>query len=686
MAMLNLTLPNFNESDLSDEKQRRRIMNYLVKLDEQLRFVLSNLDEENVTETFRTEIIKAASGSTTRETVSIKEIQSELGRLRTEISQAYDAIELKASAEELNALGQTVENVEAKVNVQAGEISLRVTQETYDAGIDAANTAAGQAKDAADAAQTTANGAVEQVGTLTKRVEVTESTIEQQAGEIELRVKQTVYEDGIAGVQQSAANAQSTANTANTAAGEAKAAADGKLGKNDPSVGVVTSNGIVIDTTGVHIEGGVIEMNTTEGEEYVHIKSDGIAASSLTAPNVMPRYAGPGVIYVDPAATEDQIEEGNYVRSLQDALDRVNGRQVPYNVYVQMKAGMTAYEEITLRGAYFAAGFAILGDSEEHAKIVGRLNVRHCVGYVKVQYVDVNAQSGSSGMYFLGNGVFGHILDCVITGMGVLNNSNSRCIEASDGAKIYVQDCGLYDSEYAVMTFALSQAFLKNNRGNCRYGVDASLVYASGTAPCDESEFRWTYWNAGELRNGVSGVDQGDKPTVEALPQVGRYGMSASGHYSTEDGWDYFDSRDVYQGYTKNAKELIGCMWFNDMSGLKGKEILQANLRLTRMSGIGRSSAVSVSLAALTSSVGEAPVLGAEYGVIGSFEQGLTTTVTIPSAAVEALAGGTIRGLALYTGETAVYKERSYSKNYARFAGQTSGTEETKPEIAVIYR
>jgi hypothetical protein len=95
---------------------------------------------------------------------------------------------------------------------------------------------------------------------------------------------------------------------------------------------------------------------------------------------------------------------------------------------------------------------------------------------------------------------------------------------------------------------------------------------------------------------------------------------------------------------------------------------------------------VSVSLAALKSSAGETPVLGTLYGVIGSFEAGLTTTVTIPAEAAAALAKGEIKGLALYTGETEVYKDRSYSKNYARFAGVTSGTADTKPELAVIYR
>ena len=52
MAVFDLALPRISDGDLDDEKQRRRIMNYLYKLDEQLRYVLNNLDADNLTETF----------------------------------------------------------------------------------------------------------------------------------------------------------------------------------------------------------------------------------------------------------------------------------------------------------------------------------------------------------------------------------------------------------------------------------------------------------------------------------------------------------------------------------------------------------------------------------------------------------------------------------------------------------
>ena len=47
MPIFNMPL-RFDTEDLSEEKQRRKIMSYLVALNEQLRYVLANLDEENL--------------------------------------------------------------------------------------------------------------------------------------------------------------------------------------------------------------------------------------------------------------------------------------------------------------------------------------------------------------------------------------------------------------------------------------------------------------------------------------------------------------------------------------------------------------------------------------------------------------------------------------------------------------
>ena len=48
MALPSFTLPEIKDSDLNSGKERRKILEYLYQLTEQLRYVLSNLDEENL--------------------------------------------------------------------------------------------------------------------------------------------------------------------------------------------------------------------------------------------------------------------------------------------------------------------------------------------------------------------------------------------------------------------------------------------------------------------------------------------------------------------------------------------------------------------------------------------------------------------------------------------------------------
>ena len=128
MAQFDLQLPKFNEGDLDDAKQRRRIMSYLYKLDEQLRFVLNNLDAENFTEEFQQTVGNGGGGGMT----SYAELENELGRLSTQIRQTAAQIELKADAEELNELGDAVSQVETDLKVIAGKIESTVTRTEFD--------------------------------------------------------------------------------------------------------------------------------------------------------------------------------------------------------------------------------------------------------------------------------------------------------------------------------------------------------------------------------------------------------------------------------------------------------------------------------------------------------------------------------------------------------------------------
>ena len=74
-----------------------------------------------------------------------------------------------------------------------------------------------------------------------------------------------------------------------------------------------------------------------------------------------------------------------------------------------------------------------------------------------------------------------------------------------------------------------------------------------------------------------------------------------------------------------------------------------------------------------------------EYGTIGSTNPGEVNTITIPNRVAEDLAAGVICALVLRSDDTEKYNGRAYSKNYARFDGLTSGTEDTVPMLTVVY-
>jgi hypothetical protein len=130
-------------------------------------------------------------------------------------------------------------------------------------------------------------------------------------------------------------------------------------------------------------------------------------------------------------------------------------------------------------------------------------------------------------------------------------------------------------------------------------------------------------------------------------------------------------------------------MWF-DLSAIRGRTVNQAVLRLHRMGGYGGSRAVEVHLYGTATAYdgrSGAPETTVDYGVIGSAGPNETAMLTIPTQAAADLASGTVKGLMVYTGENETYEGGLVSRNYARFAGETSGNEtRPKPMLSVTYQ
>lgn len=456
----------------------------------------------------------------------------------------------------------------------------------------------------------------------------------------------------------------------------------------DPASSVDAGGVVRVDQTGVHMSGGTIEMETSDGNEYIHIRSDGISASSLSAPDVAPRYAGPSVLYVNPSATSAQIAAGNYFRSLADALAKLNRRRVGYDVTINLAAGMTEYGALNLTGVSGGGQIVINGNG---AKLVGGMSLYYGSARVMVNNLKVD-MTGSTGI--TADGWIKLVLQgCVITGRG-----SGYGVYSTNNAGVTVTGCEIYDCERSLYGIAGGEIDGYACKGNCRVGANRSTLYLHDFMPCDSTTWAAGTW-AGQVLTANISVDQGSKPTVEPEPVTTAFNYIHSDSY--RGGWSYFSDEDIRQGY--DGGTIYGVIWFDAAairSALNGKTVKQASLRLNMLKyvdgkPIGRGAAVSVQLhgtnKAYDGRSGAPDIAGFSYGTIGTTMPGEINEITIPVAAVNDIAANRIQALVLKSDDTETYKDQFYSRNYARFAGTTTAKEGSAmdtticPRLTVVY-
>jgi hypothetical protein len=447
-----------------------------------------------------------------------------------------------------------------------------------------------------------------------------------------------------------------------------------KANVGDPAKAVNNEAGVVINANGVYVSGGEISLTTSDGSEYVNITGEGVSASSMSAPNVMPRYAGPATITVNPSATDAQVKAGTHVKSLQSAAALVNGRYLDDDVTIVYAAGAVTYGDVTFEGIFGRGNLTIDGYSGSAPVLNGHVTVRNCGVGIIMNYMAILAASGTALTVTRTQTV--ELMQCTVrsaSGMGM---------SVTVGGDVYASSCVVSGTSIAAFIMPGGKGTFTNTTGSgklrCQYGI----MIASGTVPSGGAEWVNTFrpTNADSLvADGTNGSG------TAASTSTAEYLMADSDSYAG--GWSYFADEDPRQGYVKGGGRIRGCIWFGNgtiRSALSGRTIRQAMLRLHQMGGYGRGAAVSVQLYGTSmnySGRSGAPALTKSYGTIGTAEPGQDIEMTIPTAAVSDLVSGAINGFMLYSEDTGVYKDRDYSKNYARFSG-ASGTE---PRLTVVY-
>lgn len=461
--------------------------------------------------------------------------------------------------------------------------------------------------------------------------------------------------------------------------------------RTDPANSLKAGSSVTINEDEVRIAAKRFEVEAYKEDgstATMRFTADALAVDRIESPSVAPRYMGPAHIYADPAATSAQIAAGTHFRTLGDALQTVNNRWLGYEVTIHMAGGMTEYGQLMIVGLCGEALF-ITSDSANHAKLNGAMRIRRCSAEVEIMHLDVTVPADLTLSAFIVRSCsYVHIAECVAA-------CRQPAFHISRGANVMAENNTMFvDDENSAYVFYGGRVHFQNNIGTGRLLCDAGVMTIAGRVPAGGVGYSNTF-----EPNNMAAVTPTGAGGAPAAPVVvtAEYPMMHADSYAAGnvDSWAYPQSKpsdDLYQGYTGQAGRICGCIWFDNAAiraALTGRTVNQASIRLTAHKYVGRGAAVTVCLrGTATEYAGRSghPALTTDYGAIGTAEPGMTVTLTIPNQAVNDLVNGTISGLMLYSEDTKDMEGRNYSQNYMRFDGGTSGNQETRPMMMVVYQ
>lgn len=433
-----------------------------------------------------------------------------------------------------------------------------------------------------------------------------------------------------------------------------------------------------------------VPKSASDETEVARFDKDGVFANEVFSPTVRGVYVGPSTIYVDPAATQAQVEAGTHYKSLTAALGALNHKTLAYNVEVNLKQSTAFYESVNVSGV---SGYGRLRfrttdsptNKSLYATINGQIAVVGC-GRVMFERLRVQASLTSGSFAFVSATDCNHLrlqnsIFSATTGVSTILHSDS-------GSLVYASSCEFYDtvatsSTYAFFAHIGSQIMLSMCSGN----VGGALVLvtdvggriaAHGTVPYSTGALE-SQWNNGEIRATGVTMDAGSVPP--AVPPTTTYTYAAvdTRTHASGGGWFGTGDRTIRQGYTPASKVLRGAMWF-DLTALRanlsGKTPVSATISFLCLNN-GIKAGQVLGLAGITNTAASGSIAGhKDYGALDAIAWGESMAMAIPTQAVIDLVAGTVNALCIYSGETAadLYDGRDYSKRYRRCEGYgTSG-------------
>ena len=571
-----------------------------------------------------------------------------------------------------------ISELTAELSVQAGKISANATK------IETVDTAAANAQSAANAAQGTANNAQNAAASnaanltaVATRVTTAEGNISALDGKISSKVSVTDFNAYGEALDNRMSLIEQDADTI-------ALAVTGKLDKDAAASGVNTgTNGgvkvtITKDRFDVDVPGEDGDFVLNESGAKVPV----LTAERIEAPNVALRYNGPAALYVNPSATSAQVTAGNYYRSLTEACAAVSGRFLGKSVTITVQGD--TYGDAALDGVYGSGSVTIQGSGNS---LIGTLTLKDCGSRIYLYGLTVSQPSASTATRAVW--IAGCQYVAMESSVSISGNGGTYALLIEYGSTAWLYGVALYNATYLMYCLYnthVTTLNLKGGGGTYFAWANGCLLKMAGTRP------------DGTLRRANAALTVPDDPTAltidygSATPSVPAVSTATYNYLYSDSyrgGWSYFSDEDIRQGY--DGKAIYGVIWFDAAaikSALTGKTIKQVSLRLYMAKGVGRGVNVNVELYGSDVSYDRtaAPGLTTSYGSIGETQPDAVNEITIPATAVSDMVSGKTRALVLKSSDSELYKDRAYSRNYAKFAGSTSATADTKPRLTVVYQ
>lgn len=554
MAAPNITLPKITMEELQDDEKLQKILSYLYQLNEQLRYELTHIDDDNISGEGISEksLTDSVARTLTNDQGEVLKLYANARRMILELSGKVDA-----STEDLSDISERILRVEA--NSERIETEISYVQETVEAAQGTADAALGAAGDnAAD------------IKTLTEKVTRVEQTADGLSVEVSEKVTQQQVDEAIDAIDE----------FHNTAVD-------------------ITAYGMNISTTG-SIRAFVDEQEELTIDEKGVSGRVIVAKERLDAPNAVLKNLSSAIAWkgsiqasLDAAPkwltqyTELAVPPGTYQEDI--VIRGFRGARLA----VSLLTGVTINGAITIEHCDdVLISSSTLGQAKIFPRAAYNAITAKSVGFLELQNLQLSGYRGRTGA----------------------SDGSSSCIGITGGTTFIGNCCVEYSNDYAILFYLGATGYVQDCIGGVQgggYTTGANMgvgVHGSGGAhfsvfgKCPVAVTNIGGWVSTVLTDGLVPTEGGMEYVAPA--EITR-SFPISKHCTyfwgvqrrRDDQSDQF-SQGHYGGYTTDKLNWrTGAMWFASAAAeLAGKTVVSATLRLRRAGGGSNQTAIPVYL------------------------------------------------------------------------------------------